>query len=216
MIIVLLGPPGSGKGTQAKLLETQGSWSHLSTGDMLRTAIKQGTELGKQAKVYMDEGNLVPDQLVIGLIQERVDLPSQGRAKQSFILDGFPRNVQQAEALDRMLKEQGRHVDRAVLFDISDSELVRRLSGRRTCVQCGAMYHIESAPSKTPGICDRCGKALVQRTDDQADVINKRLSVYHIQTEPLVDYYKKQGKLRVLNASDQTSEVSRQLVEALH
>ena len=212
MILVLLGPPGSGKGTQAKKLVTENKWPQLSTGDMLRSAISRGTKLGLEAKSFMDRGTLVPDQVVIGLINERTQEPD---CQKGFILDGFPRTVPQAEALDKVLESRGKKMDRAVLFEIADQELVKRLSGRRTCLKCGAMYHVESARPKKDGVCDACGDVLTQRDDDKIDVIQKRLEVYHAQTAPVADYYKKQGKLRSLDASKTPSEVTSALVQAL-
>jgi adenylate kinase len=212
MILILLGPPGSGKGTQAKRLVTEKGWPQLSTGDMLRTAIAQGTKLGLEAKSYMDRGALVPDDVVIGLIQERT---TQSDSKNGFILDGFPRTIPQAEALDKMLSQKGRKVDGAVLFDIPDSELVRRLSGRRTCLKDGSMYHVESLRPKKDGVCDQCGSPLVQRDDDQEDVIQKRLEVYHRQTAPLAAYYRGQGKLKTLDATQSPDVVASALSKAL-
>lgn len=212
MIAILLGPPGSGKGTQAKRLTTQKGWPQLSTGDMLRTAISQGSKLGVEAKGYMDQGQLVPDSIVVGLISEK---SQTSESKNGFVLDGFPRNIAQAEALDRMLKQQNRQVDRVVLFEIPDEELIRRLSGRRTCPQCGAMFHIESMKPKTPGICDQCGSALVQRPDDTVEVIKKRLGVYHQQTEPLIGFYRAQKKLQSIDAKRSADEVQKLLSDAL-
>ncbi|MBC7691297.1 MAG: adenylate kinase [Methylotenera sp.] len=210
MILVLLGPPGSGKGTQAKKLVTLKSWPQLSTGDMLRSAIKQGSKLGLEAKAYMDKGSLVPDAVVVGLIGERILLQD---CKTGFILDGFPRTISQAESLDQMLASVHRKVDRAVLFRIEDSELVRRLSGRRTCIKCGSMYHIENALPKSGGVCDQCGsKEIVQRDDDFPEIIEKRLMVYHQQTAPLVEFYKKQAKLRSVEAA----RLPDQVAQALH
>lgn len=212
MILILLGPPGSGKGTQAKRLVKERGWPQLSTGDMLRANISQGTKLGLEAKSFMDRGALVPDQVVIGMIQIRTQEPD---CAQGFILDGFPRTIPQADALAKMLGEQNRKVDRAVFFQIPDSELVKRLSGRRTCVKCGAMYHIESAPPKNGSVCDACGSPLVQRDDDKPEVIQKRLAVYHQQTAPVVDYYRKQGKLREIDATLAPEAVSKELHKAL-
>jgi adenylate kinase len=212
MIVVLLGPPGSGKGTQAKRLWTRQQWPQVSTGDMLRTAIQSGTKLGLEAKSYMDQGALVPDSVVIGLISER---SQQLDCQNGFILDGFPRNISQAEALERMLSSQGRRVDRAVLFEIPDFDLVRRLSGRRTCAACNAMYHVENAPPKSESVCDMCGERLIQRDDDKPEVIEKRLAVYHQQTEPLVGFYEQQGKLSRINAQEKADTVSEALKEAL-
>jgi adenylate kinase len=198
MILILLGPPGSGKGTQAKRVSAERGWPQLSTGDMLRAAIQRQSKLGLEAKGYMDQGQLVPDAVVIGLIAERtlnVD------CKSGFVLDGFPRTIPQAKALDEMLAGRGLSVSRAVLFEIPDGELVRRLSGRRTCEKCGAMFHVENARPKREGSCDQCGSRLIQRSDDQAEVIQKRLQVYHQQTSPLVEFYADQVKLRRLDAT---------------
>lgn len=212
MILVLLGPPGSGKGTQAKKLVTEKRWPQLSTGDMLRAAIAKGTKLGLEARSFMDRGALVPDAVVIGLIQERI---GEADCKNGFILDGFPRTIPQAQALDVMLSGQSHGVDRAVLFEIPDAELVRRLSGRRTCLKDGSMYHIETLRPKKEGQCDQCGSALVQRDDDKPDVIQKRLSVYHQQTAPLAAYYKQQNKLRSLDATAAPESVSAALSRAI-
>jgi adenylate kinase len=212
MILVLIGPPGSGKGTQAKLLSVARAMPQLSTGDMLRTAIAQGSELGLQAKKLMDQGSLVPDSVVIGLIGQRT---LEQDCKQGFILDGFPRNVVQAEALDQMLVGQGRRVDKVVFFGIPDEDLVKRLSGRRTCLKCGAMYHIENAKPKSEGHCDQCGSALIQRDDDRVEVVRKRLKVYHEQTEPVVGFYEQQSKLNSLDASEPAVRVSRALSDIL-
>ena len=212
MILVLLGPPGSGKGTQAKRLIAERGWPQLSTGDMLRSAIGKGTKLGLEAKTFMDKGSLVPDAVVIGLIRERIQAPD---CNAGFILDGFPRTIPQAETLDSMLKEAGRKVDAAVLFDIADGELVGRLSGRRTCPKCGAMYHVQTLKPKKDGICDACGGSLIQRDDDQVAVIEKRLKVYHDQTSPLVKYYEKKSLLKTLDASLAPDTVYENLTRAL-
>jgi adenylate kinase len=213
MIVTLFGPPGSGKGTQAKKLSAESGWPHLSTGDMLRSAIAAKTKVGLEAKAFIDEGALVPDKTVIHLIADRIRQPD---CQAGFILDGFPRNVAQAEALDRMLSEHGLQVNLAVLFEISQDELVKRLSGRRTCVACGTMYHLETAPSKHPGICDACGKALIQRTDDQPEVIKKRLSVYEQETAPLIGFYRQQQKLKSIDATQAPVQVNYQLRSALN
>jgi adenylate kinase len=212
MILVLLGPPGSGKGTQAKRLSAEKRWPQLSTGDMLRSAISQGTPLGVSAKAFMDKGSLVPDEVVIGLIEERIVAPD---CQQGFILDGFPRTIPQAEALDAALQRNSKRVDRAVLFEIPDSDLIARLSGRRTCLKDGSMYHVISAQPKSEGVCDLCGAALVQRDDDRPEVIQKRLSVYHQQTEPLVGYYQKQNKLKRIRADRTQDQVGADLASAL-
>ncbi len=212
MILILLGPPGSGKGTQAKRLVSERGTPQLSTGDMLRSAIAAGTKLGLEAKSFMDQGALVPDSVVIGLINERTQQPD---CKEGFILDGFPRTIPQAESLDRSLKAQGRQIDRVVLFDMPDAELVRRLSGRRTCVSCGSMFHIDTKKPRTDGVCDNCGAKLIHRDDDRPEVIQKRLAVYHQQTSPLVGYYQKAGKLKSLDASQSPDSVARALAQAM-
>jgi adenylate kinase len=212
MILVLLGPPGSGKGTQAKRLTAEKSWPQLSTGDMLRTAISQGTSLGVKAKSFIDQGALVPDDVVIGLIVDRI---SQSDCLPGFILDGFPRTIPQAKALDEELKRLGRSVDRAVLFNILDSVLVERLSGRRTCIKDGSMYHVVSARPKVEGKCDQCGSDLVQRDDDKQAVIEKRIAVYHQQTKPLAAYYRETGKLKTIEAAQSFDVVYRDLLAAL-
>lgn len=212
MILIFLGPPGSGKGTQAKILSAEKGWPQLSTGDMLRSAIAQGTKLGLEAKSFMDKGALVPDQVVIGLIAERIQSPDCGKG---FILDGFPRTIPQAEALDSMLNQAKRQVSKVILFEIEDQELVKRLSGRRTCPSCGAMFHMTSHRPKKDGICDKCGTPLVQRDDDKPEVIQKRLAVYHQQTAPVATYYQKQKKLANLDAVQGFDEVSQSLRQIL-
>ncbi|MFZ9595057.1 MAG: adenylate kinase [Bdellovibrionia bacterium] len=212
MILVLLGPPGSGKGTQAKVLQKEKGIPQLSTGDMLRAAIAKGTELGKEAKTFMDRGALVPDSVVVGLISERSLDPD---CRRGFILDGFPRNVAQAQTLDEMLAQTGRRVDLAVLFSIEDQDLLRRLTGRRTCLTCGAMYHVESLVPKQANQCDHCGSALVQRDDDRIEVVQKRLDVYHGQTKPLVGFYRQQGKLKVVDATESAQAVTQSLMRVM-
>ena len=209
MITVFLGPPGSGKGTQAKRLSAQNQWPQLSTGDMLRQAIADKTELGRKANEFISAGALVPDEVVIGLIRERI---LRNDCQSGFILDGFPRTIPQAEALDGLLKDQGRKIHSAVLFEIPEGELVRRLTGRRTCSKCGAMFHIETMPSKVDGKCDQCSSTLIQRDDDREDVIRKRLQVYSNQTLPLVGFYKAQNKLVSLDARQSPDQVMSDLV----
>lgn len=210
MIAIFLGPPGSGKGTQAKKIEAGLNMPQLSTGDMLRSAIKKGTKLGMEAKAFMDRGELVPDQVVTGLIDERIRNPD---CKPGFILDGFPRTIPQADSLAQMLAKHGRKVDQVLLFDIADDEVVRRLSKRRTCSSCGAVFHLEFSPPKQEGVCDQCGKtALVQRDDDTESVIRKRLEVYHRQTSPLVDYYTKNGNLRKLDAAEDPQSIQKTIL----
>ncbi len=212
MIVVFLGPPGSGKGTQAKLLSKQKHWPQLSTGDMLRASIEKKTRLGEEAQAFMDQGKLVPDSVVIRLIEER---NKESDCRLGFILDGFPRNISQAQALDQMLSRQMRKVDWVIFFDILDVELVKRFSGRRTCVQCGSMFHLESVPSKLGNQCDQCGGVLSQRPDDQPEVVEKRLAIYHEQTEPLVGFYSQQNKLKNLDARLPALEVFNRLSDLL-
>jgi len=212
MITVFLGPPGSGKGTQAKKLSAQKQWPQLSTGDMLRLAISEGTPLGQKANSYISAGALVPDDVVIGLIRERVSRPD---CEAGFILDGFPRTIPQAQALDQLLSEQSKKIAGVALFEIADSELVNRLTGRRTCPSCGSMFHIDTLKPKKAGVCDQCGTTLAQRDDDKEEVIRKRLQVYSNQTFPLVEYYRTQGKLFVLDARKSPEQVMTNLVDQL-
>ncbi|MCS7307220.1 MAG: adenylate kinase [Aquificaceae bacterium] len=209
MIVVFLGPPGSGKGTQAKKLSQELGLLHISTGDLLRDAVRKGTELGKRAKEYMEKGELVPDSLIINLIEEV--MPQDG----GFILDGFPRTTAQALALDEMLRKHGRELQKVVLFNISEEAVVERLSGRLSCSQCGAVYHIKNHPPKKEGVCDLCGGELLQREDDREEVIRKRFRVYAEQTRPLVDFYKEKNKLVSLDAGRSVEEVNKELLEVL-
>jgi adenylate kinase len=192
MRAVFLGPPGAGKGTQARELASEASVPHIATGDILREAVAAQTGLGREAKRYMDQGALVPDEVVIGLIAERLGRPD---ASSGFILDGFPRTIAQAEALDRLLKDLDRPLDRVVLFDVSEEELIRRLSGRRVCRQCSTPFHVTSAPPRRPDVCDACGGQLYQRDDDREDTVRHRLQVYARQTAPLLDYYRSRDLL---------------------
>ena len=185
--MVFLGPPGAGKGTQARDLAQEWGVPHIATGDMLREAVAAGTPLGQDAKRYMDQGALVPDDVIVGLIAERLGKPD---AKRGFLLDGFPRTLPQAEALRALLDSLGQPLDRVIFFDVSEAELLRRLTGRRVCRNCGATYHVVSAPSARPGVCDRCGGELYQRADDSEATVRNRLRVYATQTEPLLAYYR--------------------------
>ncbi len=209
MIVVFLGPPGSGKGTQAKKLSQELGLLHISTGDLLREAVKNQTPLGLKAREYMERGELVPDSIMISLIEEV--MPKEG----GFILDGFPRTVPQALALEEMLKAYNKQVDRVFLFDISEEVVVERLSGRLTCSQCGAVYHKKYNPPKQEGICDLCGGKLIQREDDKEEVIRKRYRVYVEQTRPLVEFYQERNKLTRLDAEQDIQEVNRRLLEVL-
>ncbi|HDM43608.1 MAG TPA: adenylate kinase [Candidatus Woesearchaeota archaeon] len=181
MIIVFFGPPGSGKGTIASIVKKELGIPHISTGDLLREEVKKGTELGIKAKSYMDRGELVPDDLVLEVLKRRIEKPD---CKNGFILDGYPRNVEQAKTLDRMFK-----IDYIFNFVLSEEEIIKRLSNRRVCPKCGAIYNLISMPPKTPGICDKCGAALIQRDDDKPQAIRERLEVYKKQTEPVLEYY---------------------------
>jgi len=196
MNIILLGPPGAGKGTQAKRLIDKYSIPQISTGDMLRAALKAGTTLGLEAKKYMDKGELVPDSVVIGLVKERIQQNDCGKG---YMLDGFPRNVSQAEALDKMLAELKQKIDDVICIEVPNEDLLGRLTGRRTCRGCGAGFHVMFDPPKKDGVCDKCAGELYQRDDDNETTVKSRLDVYAKQTEPLIGYYKNQGKLRSIN-----------------
>ena len=204
MRLVFLGAPGAGKGTQAKKLVEKYGIPQISTGDLLRAAVAQGTALGKEAKSYMDRGELVPDQVVLGMVKERL---SQDDCKKGFILDGFPRNVAQAEALDKMLAEMNIPLDLALNIDVPFEDLMKRLTGRRTCKSCGQMYNIYYSPPKVEGKCDKCGGDLFQRDDDKEETIKKRLDVYKAQTEPLIDYYSKKGILKSVSGTGSIDEI---------
>ena len=202
--LILFGPPGAGKGTQAARLRDDFQLPFISTGDMLRANVKQETSLGKQAKAYMDAGDLVPDELIVAMAGERLQ---NDDAEDGFILDGFPRTLDQAAALDKQLSELGRRVTAVLLIDVPDEEVVRRLSGRRVCVKSGHNYHVEFDPPKHEDVCDQDGSRLIQRDDDKPDVIENRLRVYHEQTEPLVAYYDEQGLLRRIDGTRPAAEV---------
>ena len=202
--LILFGPPGAGKGTQAERLRNDFQLAFISTGDMLRANVKEGTGLGKEAKRYMDAGELVPDDVIVKMAAERLQ---QDDALDGFILDGFPRTIEQAKALDKQLSELGRRITTAILIDVPDDEVVRRLSGRRVCVKAGHNYHVEFDPPKRDGICDQDGSRLIQRDDDNPEVIRNRLQVYHDQTEPLIDYYDEQGLMRRIDGTRSAAEV---------
>jgi adenylate kinase len=202
--LVLLGPPGAGKGTQAERLVGDFGLPYYSTGIILRLAVENGTELGRKAKEYMDAGELVPDELMNGVIAERLE---SGEADDGFLLDGFPRTIGQAEMLDETLSRLGRSLSGALLIEAPDDEVVRRLSGRRTCAKGGHVYHVEFDPPKTEGVCDQDGSRLIQRDDDKPETVRKRLSVYHDQTEPLIDWYQDKGLLRRFDGTRSPDEV---------
>lgn len=201
MILVFLGPPGAGKGTQAKLLSQRIGFLHIATGDLLREAVKNQTPLGKRAKEYMDRGELVPDELIVQLIEET--MPKDGNV----ILDGFPRTVNQALALEEMLKGKGEKISKVLFFDVPDEVIIDRLSGRRVCSKCGAVYHVKYNPPKVEGICDLCGGSLVQRDDDREEVVKKRLEVYRKQTQPLIEFYQDRSIIYRLDAGKGVEEL---------
>lgn len=213
MNLILLGPPGAGKGTQAKLLEDKKGYKQLSTGDMLRGAVAAGTEMGRKAKVVMDRGDLVSDDIVVSIIAERLDKPD---VKKGFILDGFPRNKAQAEALDHMLEDKGLKLDAVIEMKVDDDALVKRIAGRYTCAKCGKGYHDEFEKPKKPGVCDVCGSSeFVRRADDNEKTVRDRLQIYNKQTAPLVDYYGRTGVLHKVNGMADISVVTRQIEDVL-
>ena len=202
--LILLGPPGAGKGTQAARLTEDFHLPYIATGDMLRAAVKDGTELGKKAKQYMDRGDLVPDDVIIGMILDCMDGPE---CADGFLLDGFPRNVQQAESLEKAMREKGRDITATLLIDVPDEEVVKRISGRRVCHKNGHVYNVFSDPPKHDEVCDQDGSRLVQREDDAEDVVRNRLAVYHEQTAPLIDYYEDRGVLKRFDGQRPPTEV---------
>ena len=212
MKIIMLGAPGAGKGTQAKQIADKYSIPHISTGDIFRANIKNGTELGKKAKQYMDQGALVPDELTCDLVMDRIQ---QDDCKNGFVLDGFPRTIPQAEALDAALGKINEKMDYAIDVDVPDENIVNLMSGRRACLNCGATYHLISIPPKVEGICDRCGSEIVLREDDKPETVQKRLKVYHEQTQPLIDYYKNQGILKSVDGTQPMDEVFKAIVTIL-
>lgn len=212
MKIIMLGAPGAGKGTQAKKISDKYQIPHISTGDIFRANIKNGTELGKKAKTFMDQGLLVPDELVVDLVVDRV---SQEDCANGYVLDGFPRTIPQAEALDKALEAKGEKMDFAVNVEVPDENIVRRMSGRRACVDCGATYHTVYAPTKVEDVCDNCGGGLILREDDKPETVQKRLNVYHDQTQPLIQYYTEKGILREVDGTIDIDDVFKAIVEVL-
>ena len=204
MKLIMLGAPGAGKGTQAKMIAERYDIPHISTGDIFRANIKNGTELGMEAKKHMDQGLLVPDDLTVKILLDRVAQPD---CKNGYVLDGFPRTIPQAEVLDKALAEMGEAIDYAVNVDVPDENIVKRMSGRRACVSCGATYHIEHIPPKKEGICDKCGEELILRDDDKPETVLNRLHVYHEQTQPLIDFYKEKGVLKTVDGTVDMKDV---------
>ncbi len=212
MKVVMLGAPGAGKGTQAQKIAEKYEIPQISTGDIFRANIKQGTELGKQAKVFMDQGKLAPDELVNDLVADRITWDD---CKNGYILDGYPRSIGQAEALDKELTAKGEKLDCAIDIEVPDENIVNRMGGRRVCLNCGATYHVEFNPPKKEGICDECGSELVLRDDDKPETVKERLDVYHEQTQPLIDYYEKAGVLRQVDGTQDIDDVFAEIVSIL-
>lgn len=212
MKIIMLGAPGAGKGTQAKMIAEKYGIPHISTGDIFRMNIKNGTQLGMEAKQYMDKGLLVPDELTVKILLDRV---AQDDCKNGYVLDGFPRTIPQAEVLDEALTKLGDHIDYAIDVDVPDENIVRRMGGRRACLSCGATYHIEHVPPKKEGICDTCGQELVLRDDDKPETVQNRLNVYHEQTQPLIDFYQAKGVLRTVDGTADMKDVFEAIVAIL-
>ena len=204
MKIVMLGAPGAGKGTQAKMIAEQYKIPHVSTGDIFRMNIKNGTALGMEAKTYMDKGELVPDELTVRILLDRV---AQDDCKNGYVLDGFPRTIPQAEVLDAELTKLGDAIDFAINVDVPDENIIRRMSGRRACVSCGATYHIVHIPPRKEGICDKCGAELILRDDDKEETVKNRLNIYHAQTQPLIDFYTKKNVLKTVDGTVDSADV---------
>lgn len=212
MRIVLLGAPGAGKGTQATRISDKWNIPHISTGEILRTNIKDGTKLGQEAKKYMDQGMLVPDELVLDLVVDRL---KQVDCEKGYVLDGFPRTIPQAKSLDASLLKINEKIDYALDIDVPDENIIKRMSGRRVCVSCGATYHITSIPTKVEGVCDQCGGNLVMRKDDKPETVRKRLNVYHEQTKPLIEYYSNKGALYSVDGTQDLEDVFQAIVEII-
>ena len=212
MKLIMLGAPGAGKGTQAKKIAEKYQIPHISTGDIFRANIKAGTELGMKSKSFMDQGQLVPDEVTIGMLLDRI---SQDDSKNGYVLDGFPRTIPQAESLTAALKERGENIDYAVNVDVPDENIVNRMSGRRACVGCGATYHVVYNAPKTENICDTCGEKLILRDDDKPETVQNRLHVYHDQTQPLIDYYKNEGVLVEVDGTQDLEKVFQDIVAVL-
>lgn len=212
MKIIMLGAPGAGKGTQAQMIANKYGIPHVSTGDIFRENVKNGTELGMEAKKYMDAGELVPDELTVKILLDRV---AKDDCKNGYVLDGFPRTIPQAEVLDAEITKLGDKIDYAINVDVPDENIIRRMSGRRACLACGATFHIEHIPPKKEGICDRCGKELVLRDDDKEETVKNRLSVYHQQTQPLIDFYTKKNVLKTVDGTADMKDVFTAITDIL-
>ena len=212
MKIIMLGAPGAGKGTQAKKIAEKYGVPHISTGDIFRANIKAGTELGMKAKGYMDQGLLVPDEVTIGMLLDRIH---QDDCEKGYVLDGFPRTIPQAESLTKALAEMGEAIDFAIDVDVPDENIISRMSGRRACLKCGATYHTQFAPPAKEGVCDACGSELVLRDDDKPETVKNRLKVYHEQTQPLIDYYKEKGVLHTVDGTQTMEAVFKSITEIL-
>lgn len=212
MKIIMLGAPGAGKGTQAKKIADKYQIPHVSTGDIFRANIKDGTELGMKAKQFMDQGLLVPDEVTIGMLLDRIHMTD---CESGYVLDGFPRTIPQAESLTKALDEIGEKIDYAIDVNVPDENIVSRMSGRRACIKCGATYHVAFAPSKSEGVCDVCGDSLVLREDDKPETVQKRLSVYHEQTQPLIAYYNKAGILKSVDGTQEMNAVFQSITDIL-
>lgn len=212
MKIIMLGAPGAGKGTQAKMIADRYGIPHISTGDIFRANIKNGTELGKKAKAYMDKGELVPDELTVELLLDRV---AKEDCKSGYVLDGFPRTIPQAEVLEKELDKIGEKIDYAIDVEVPDENIIKRMSGRRACVSCGATYHIEHVPPRQEGICDKCGSELILRDDDKPETVANRLIVYHSQTQPLIDFYNERNVLKEVDGTKDMMEVFDDIVSIL-
>jgi len=212
MRLVILGAPGAGKGTQAVNLAKTHNVPHISTGDIFRSNIKNGTELGKKAKEYIDKGLLVPDEITIGIVKDRLTEPD---CQKGFILDGFPRTIEQAEKLDAMLEEMGVKLDKVLNIHVPDDEIVKRMSGRRVCPKCGASYHKVYKPTAKENVCDNCEANVVQREDDKEEIVRKRLETYHKQTEPLIEYYTKKGNLVTVVGKEKIEDTTNEVIKAL-
>jgi len=212
MKIIMLGAPGAGKGTQAKMIAEKYSVPHISTGDIFRANIKNGTELGMEAKKYMDQGLLVPDELTVKILLDRV---ANDDCKNGYVLDGFPRTIPQAEVLDKALAELGDKIDYAIDVEVPDENIIKRMGGRRACLSCGATYHIEHVPPKAEGVCDTCGSELILRDDDKPETVKNRLDVYHKQTQPLIDFYSAKGVLKSVDGTVDMKDVFASIIAIL-